>query len=54
MHRPVKESDGWYVQTDDGKSGPWLTEEAAEAAADDDLYTANLLNNQAKNRKVIK
>ncbi len=48
MPEPVKKKGGWFVETPDGASGPWNTKEAAEAAANEDWFKANLLHNKAK------
>ena len=45
---PFQIGKSWYVNTPDGRSGPWRTEDAAQAAANDDFTRANFLNNQAK------
>lgn len=53
MSEPVKEKDGWYVETPDGKSGPWLVKAAAQAAADDNLMQANMINSRAITRDKV-
>lgn len=45
---PYKKKGGWFVDTPSGASGPWKTEAAAQAAADEDWTRANYLNNKAK------
>lgn len=53
MSEPVKKSDGWYVMTPDGESGPWMVRAAAEAAASDEITKANIINNRAMSREKV-
>jgi len=47
---PYKLKGSWFVDTPNGVSGPWNTRDAAQAAADDNFTTANMLHNAVKSK----
>jgi hypothetical protein len=47
MAEPIQNAFGWFIETDDGKSGPWVCKEAAISAGDGHIMQANILNNNA-------
>jgi hypothetical protein len=47
MNEPTQTKEGWFIETDDGKSGPWTCKEAAVSAGDGRTMQANILNNNA-------
>ena len=53
MHEPMKKADGWYVETDDGLSGPWAVKAAATAIAEGSMTKANMINNRAIQRDKV-
>lgn len=45
---PFKTTEGWFVLTDDGESGPWMTREIAQQIAEGDTQRANFMENAAR------
>lgn len=53
MSEPVKKRDGWYVQTEDGLSGPWGSRAAAEELSKGNVGKAHMLNYRAIQRSKV-
>jgi len=47
MSEPVKKRDGWYVEIDEGLSGPWNSRAAAESISENNVVKAQALHHRA-------
>ena len=51
MAEPTQTDEGWFIETDDGKSGPWASRGAAIAIGKGETMKAQIINNRAIQRK---